>query len=106
MNFDQQIYTLLRQVPRGQVTTYKALAEALNTKAYQAVGNAMKNNPDAPRTPCHRVVKSNGRIGGFQGHKTGATIERKIKLLSQEGVKVEQGQVKNFPQVLFTDFQP
>ena len=66
-NFNQKIYSLLKKVPKGKITTYKILAEALDTKAYRAVGQAMRNNPYAPEVPCHRVVSSDGSIGGFSG---------------------------------------
>ena len=49
--FANQAYELLRQVPRGRVTTYKEIAHALGTKAYQSVGQAMKHNPYAPEVP-------------------------------------------------------
>jgi O-6-methylguanine DNA methyltransferase len=48
-------------------TTYGQIARKLNTKAYRAVGNACRKNPYAPRVPCHRVVRSDGTIGGFGG---------------------------------------
>lgn len=80
-SFNEQCYTLLRKVPEGKVTTYKALAEALNCKAYRAVGNAMHKNPYAPRVPCHRVIKSNGEIGGFA-----SGIKKKIEMLKAEGI--------------------
>ena len=64
-NFADKIYTLARQIPGGRVTTYKILAEKAGSKAYRAVGNAMHNNPHWPKVPCHRVVNSNGRLGGF-----------------------------------------
>lgn len=104
MGFTNRIYQLLQQVPKGRVTTYKALAEVLGTKAYQAVGTAMRNNPYAPQVPCHRVVTSSGQIGGFQGHKTGPSIQNKIGLLQKEGVQVKNNRVVNFDQILFTDF--
>ncbi|OGG28228.1 hypothetical protein A3A64_00620 [Candidatus Gottesmanbacteria bacterium RIFCSPLOWO2_01_FULL_48_11] len=74
-------YQLLRQVPPGRVTTYKALADALGTKAYRAIGQFMRTNPYAfeacpeprRRVPCHRVVASDGTIGGFMEKTTGAT---------------------------------
>ena len=66
-SFNERTYDLLKKVPKGKVTTYKALAEKLGTKAYRAVGQAMRCNPYAPKVPCHRVVKSDGSIGGFQG---------------------------------------
>jgi methylated-DNA-[protein]-cysteine S-methyltransferase len=103
-NFNHQIYDLLIKVPAGKVTTYKALAAALNTKAYQAVGNAMKNNPNAPHIPCHRVVKSNGYIGGFSGQTSGKEIQRKIKLLESEKIVVKDKKIQNFTSVLFDQF--
>ena len=62
VDFNEKVYSLLRKVPKGKVTTYKELAEKLNTKAYRAVGQAMKCNPYAPEVPCHRVVSSSGKI--------------------------------------------
>jgi methylated-DNA-[protein]-cysteine S-methyltransferase len=88
MNFNERCYELLRKVPAGKVTTYKALAEALGTKAYRAVGNAMNKNPYAPEVPCHRVVASNGDLHGFaQG------LKKKQQLLEEEGVQIKGGKV-------------
>lgn len=86
--FNQRCYTLLRKVPKGKVTTYKALANALGTAAYRAVGNAMNKNPDAPRTPCHRVINADGRLGGFA---TG--LPKKIAILKSEGIKIENQKI-------------
>ena len=87
--FDQRCYELLLQIPKGKVTTYREIAHALGTKAYRAVGQAMNRNPNLVRVPCHRVVKSNGEVGGYAGG-----LSRKIELLRQEGVDVsEDGQV-------------
>lgn len=87
--FDQRCYDLLLQIPKGKVTTYREIAHALGTKAYRAVGQAMNRNPNLVRVPCHRVVKSNGEVGGYAGG-----LSRKIELLRQEGVDVsEDGQV-------------
>ena len=101
-SFNQKIYTLLKKVPKGKVTTYKALAEAANTKAYRAVGQAMKCNPYAPIVPCHRVVKSDGSIGGFQGSKNpnGKEIKKKIRMLRKEGVEIKQNKIINFEKML------
>ena len=87
-SFNEKCYTLLREAPRGKITTYKSIAEALGTKAYRAVGNAMKKNPYAPAVPCHRVVNSNGFIGGF-AHGT----LKKIRLLRSEGVDVKNKKI-------------
>lgn len=93
MTFAEIIYSELRKVPAGKVTTYKALAEKLGTKAYRAVGTAMKNNPNAPETPCHRVLKSDGRIGGYMGKMNGDAIAKKIVMLRNEGVEIIGGKV-------------
>lgn len=91
-NFAERCYQLLAKVPAGRVTTYKALAEGLGTKAYRAVGNAMNKNP-YPRdiVPCHRVVKNDGRLGGYAGKP-----EEKAKRLQAEGVRVEAGKIVDF----------
>ena len=87
--FDQRCYDLLLQIPKGKVTTYREIAHALGTKAYRAVGQAMNRNPNLVRVPCHRVVKSNGEVGGYA-----RGLSRKMELLKQEGVEVsEDGQV-------------
>ena len=100
--FNEKCYELLKKVPEGRVTTYKKLALALNTKAYQAVGSAMKNNPHAPQVPCHRVVSSNGSIGGFAGQTSGKKIQEKILLLKKEGIEFNKNKIKNFDEVLFS----
>ncbi len=99
--FSDKVYDLLRKVPEGHVTTYKELANALGTKAYRGVGQAMKRNPYAPEVPCHRVVATSGKIGGFQGNTSGASIQRKIRMLKAEGIEFEDGRIKNFEKVLF-----
>ncbi len=96
-----QIYSLLKQVPAGRVTTYKLLAEKLGGRAYRAVGQIVKNNPDAPRIPCHRVVKSDGTIGGFMGTLTGKNILRKKLLLEKEGVKFSGNKIVDFEKTVF-----
>lgn len=86
--FSQLCYEILKKVPKGKVTTYKSIADALGTKAYRAVGNAMNKNPHAPEVPCHRVVKSNGELGGFaQG------IKQKLALLKSEGIKIKNSRI-------------
>ena len=91
--FHRAVYEKLCDVPRGRITTYGDLAHALGTNAYRAVGQALRRNPCAPHVPCHRVIASDGRIGGFNGATTGAQIARKIRLLAAEGVPVCDGRV-------------
>jgi methylated-DNA-[protein]-cysteine S-methyltransferase len=88
MKFNEKCYKILKKVPRGKVTTYGEIARALKTRAYRAVGTAMHNNPYAPKVPCHRVVKSDGRVGGFAFGTT-----KKIKMLKKEGVEIVNGKV-------------
>ena len=87
-NFNECCYSILRKVPKGKVTTYKAIAKALNTKAYRAVGNAMNKNPYAPEVPCHRVISSSGNVGGFA-----SGTKKKTKMLKEEGIKIVKGKV-------------
>ena len=95
MNFNDKCYELLKQVPKGKVTTYKEIAKALNSRAYRAVGNAMNKNPNSIEVPCHRVVKTDGRLGGYAYGN-----EKKIALLSEEGVEVKDGKIVNFETIL------
>lgn len=103
ISFNEKIYNLLKKVPKGEITTYKALAEAAGTKAYRAVGQAMRCNPYAPIVPCHRVVAFDGKIGGFMGCKNlnGKEIKKKIRMLKREGVRIESNKVVDFEEVLF-----
>lgn len=101
-SFNEKIYALLKKVPKGKVTTYKALAEKLGTKAYRAVGQAMRCNPYAPNVPCHRVVKSNGSIGGFMGSKNPNSkgVRKKIRILRKEGINIKGNKIVDFQEVL------
>ena len=101
MTFAQGVYVLCKQVPRGRVTTYGEIAKALNSKAYRAVGAVLRCNPYAPVVPCHRVVGSDGRIGGFMGESEGKAVEKKVRLLAEEGVRVVKGRVVDFEDCLF-----
>ncbi|KAH8816322.1 6-O-methylguanine DNA methyltransferase [Xylogone sp. PMI_703] len=91
--FQKRVLTLLCQVPRGQYTTYAAMAKHLSSSP-RAIGNVMKNNPFAPQVPCHRVLASGGGIGGFKGSwgrkgKEGLNDGKKRDLLRREGVKFD-----------------
>lgn len=94
----EKVYDLVKKVPAGRVTTYKAIAEKLGCKCYRLIGQIMARNPYAPVVPCHRVVKSNGEVGGFNGNNY--NIE-KIELLKSEGVKIENGKVNDFEKLRF-----
>ena len=96
------VYNKLKLVPPGKVTTYKLLAEACGVKAYRAIGQILKRNPYAPVVPCHRVVRSDGGIGGFMGKTRGKEVEKKIMMLKKEGIIIEGEKVKNLNNILFS----
>ena len=95
--FQSDCYEALKKVPKGKVITYAGLARMIGRpKAHRAVGSAMNKNPYAPHVPCHRVVKSNGDLGGFA-----TDIEVKIKRLQEEGVMVSDNKIVDFRSTLF-----
>ena len=94
--FFDKCYKILKKVPKGKITTYKELAKALKTKAYRAVGTTMNKNPYAPGVPCHRVINSNGSIGGFA-----SGIKKKIAMLKKEGIKVVNDKVIDYKKFLY-----
>lgn len=84
--FTKRVYKVVLSIPFGQVRTYKWVAKKVGRpKAVRAVGLALKNNPYPLIIPCHRVIESNGRLGGYIfGKKTKRTLlnlERQIKKL-------------------------
>ena len=89
-----KVYDLVRKVPKGKVTTYKAIGDKLNTKAYRAIGQILKDNPYAPEVPCHRVIQSSGEAGGFSGSIMNQN--KKIRILKKEGVKFNRSRIENF----------
>jgi O-6-methylguanine DNA methyltransferase len=89
-DFQKKVYELMTRIPKGKVTTYGELAKVLGGPHFsRAVGNAVRDNPFAPKVPCHRVIRSSGEIGGFCGETSGENVERKIKMLQEEGVNVD-----------------
>ena len=96
-SFQLECYEALKKVPPGKVISYGGLAGMIGRpNAHRAVGSAMNKNPYAPKVPCHRVVKSNGELGGFADD-----IGVKIKRLHKEGVEVLNNKIVNFKSVLF-----
>lgn len=91
----KKLYDLLNEIPKGKITTYKELAQKLGTKGYRAVGQIVGANPNAPQVPCHRVVRTDGGLGGYA-----FGIEKKIAILAAEGVKVSDGKVVDFEKKL------
>lgn len=93
--FRKQTLTLLCRIPRGRYSTYQAMSDYITATSHKtcarAVGNAMRNNPFAPEVPCHRILSSDGSIGGFNGHwgEEGKYAGRKKELLAEEGVRFD-----------------
>uniref|UniRef100_A0A7S3PFJ2 Methylated-DNA--protein-cysteine methyltransferase n=1 Tax=Aplanochytrium stocchinoi TaxID=215587 RepID=A0A7S3PFJ2_9STRA len=89
--FQKRVYDATKKIPSGFVSTYGDIARLLNTSS-RAVGNALRNNPYAPKVPCHRVVASTRELYGFDGQcgKDAPNLLKKRKLLEDEGVEFEQ----------------
>ena len=84
--FQLKVWAYLRKIPRGSVRTYSQVAKSLGKPlAIRAVANAIAKNPYAPKIPCHRVIRSDGSLGGYSG-KGG--VKTKRFLLKKEGVKL------------------
>ncbi|MBA3064268.1 MGMT family protein [Candidatus Woesearchaeota archaeon] len=96
MQFNEKVLKLTKKIPRGRVTTYKIIAEKLKTKAYRAVGTALHNNKRPIIIPCHRVVNSNGFVGGYA-----KGIKKKTELLKKEGIKIKNKKIEYFEKILF-----
>lgn len=80
LSFQQKVYKIVKTIPKGKVLTYKEVAKLIGkAKAARAVGNALNKNYN-PGIPCHRVIRSDGKTGGYN---SGA--DEKIKLLKKEG---------------------
>jgi len=89
LNLEQKIYKKLLEVPKGQITTYGELAKAVGLKNGQRIiGKIMNKNPYPVIIPCHRVVMSTGKIGGYA---YGEQI--KINLLNDEGIQIKNGKI-------------
>jgi O-6-methylguanine DNA methyltransferase len=100
MTFREKVYQLIRNIPEGKVMTYGQVGQALGYKnAARAVGMCMQTNPDAPRTPCHRVVAADGSL---RGYSAGDGLPTKKAILLKEGAtfhgeKVDLKQSQWFP---------
>lgn len=106
--FRKQTLTLLCRIPAGRWSTYQAMSDYITATSHKtcarAVGSAMRNNPFAPEVPCHRILSSDGSIGGFKGDwgAEGKYAVQKRELLGGEGVRFDsRGKVKG---QVFRDF--
>ena len=97
MILSTKVYRKLLQVPKGKVTTYGELAKAVGLKNGQRIiGMIMKKNPYPGIVPCHRVVKSDGKIGGYA---YGEIV--KSRMLANEGVKIKDRKIIDFDKEKF-----
>ena len=96
MKIEEKVYKKLLEVPEGKITTYGDLAKAAGIKNGQRViGRIMHNNPYPGIVPCHRVVKSNGTIGGYAyGEKI------KKNMLTREGVKISKDKILEMEKII------
>lgn len=100
MDLFQYTYDLVRQIPKGFISTYGAVAKALgDVRASRAVGRMMNQNPNADTMPCYKIVYSDGGIGGF-----GLGIEDKIRRLKQDDIHVKNEKIIDFEKIFFDDF--
>ena len=84
--FQLKVWVYVRKIPRGRVKTYSKVAKAIRKPlAIRAVANAIGKNPYAPKIPCHRVIRSDGSLGGYSG-KGG--LKTKRFLLKKEGIRI------------------
>ena len=84
--FQLKVWKYLKNIPKGTVKTYKQVAIAIKSpKSARAVANACGKNPYAPKIPCHRVIRSDGDLGGYSGR---GGIKTKLRLLRYEKVDI------------------
>ena len=97
MTLSTRVYKKLLQVPKGKITTYGELSKAVGLKNGQrAIGMIMKKNPFPVIVPCHRVVKSDSKIGGYvYGERV------KSRMLANEGIKIKDGKIIDFDKEKF-----
>jgi len=96
----KKIYNLLIKIPKGKITTYKLLAKAIGKpKNWREIGKILNENPFPERFPCYKVVRSDGKIGGYS-----QSLRKKIAFLRKDGIIVRKNRIVNFKKHLF-DFK-
>lgn len=95
-DFEKKVFLEVRKIPAGNVSTYALVAQAIGKpRACRAVGNALNKNCN-PGVPCHRVVRSDGSVGGFAWG-----TEKKIEMLREEGIRLIRKKIEEKDKVLF-----
>lgn len=97
MKLDEKVYKKLLEVPKGKITTYKEIAKAVGLdNGQRVIGRIMNKNPYPIIIPCHRVIKSDGKIGGYAwGQKV------KTRMLSNEGIKIKKGKILDLEKTIY-----
>jgi methylated-DNA-[protein]-cysteine S-methyltransferase len=97
MSLDKKIYKKLLEVPEGKITTYGELAKAVGfINGQRAVGKIMHKNPFPIIIPCHRVVKADGKVGGYAYGE-----EIKTNMLKKEGIKIKDGKIMDWGNTIY-----
>ncbi len=97
MNLDEKVYKKLLQVPKGKITTYGELAKAVGLQNGQrAIGKIMNKNPYPVIIPCHRVVSSDGTVGGYAFGQ-----DVKTNMLIKEGIKIHNRKILDFGKITY-----
>jgi methylated-DNA-[protein]-cysteine S-methyltransferase len=95
LKLEEKVYKKLLEVPQGMVTTYGELAKAVGlNNGQRVIGRIMNQNPYPVIVPCHRVIQSDGKIGGYAWGK-----KIKINILSKEGVKIKDGKIVDLKKI-------
>ena len=93
----RKVWNALKCIPHGTVVTYSELAKKIgHPTSARAVANACAKNPYAPKVPCHRVIRSDGSLGGYA-----LGINKKIQLLNKEGIIIKNNQVVDYKNKLY-----
>lgn len=93
-SFREKVLSLVKKIPPGKVATYGGIARVLKTSP-RAVGGALHKNPHPIKIPCHRVVKSDGSLGGYV-----SGVKKKAELLRREGIEVKSNRIVGFTNYL------
>lgn len=88
-SFNQKVYEITQKIPKGKVATYGQVAKLVSRpKSWRIVGRALKENPNPIIVPCHRVIASDGSLGGYQ-----AGLKKKVEILKKEDIEIKNGRV-------------
>lgn len=97
MDFSIKVLEKLKEIPKGKLTTYKLLARSVGrSRSIRPIANILAKNFWPERFPCYKVIKSDGKIGGY---KLG--VQKKKALLNKEGIRIKNNKVINFRKYLY-----